>query len=208
MNTVIGLDSKKKPKDDTRSVESGNSKLSKRTKKFHLHLYGRGDQSHEDSQRYQNKDRHHSYQHYQWINIPKLQKVKQGRMWHLQISIIRLLLSILVRQSYQSDSKIIYKLWTWQGHSNFTTKSIKDMAEIFQKIKQENTAKIFHENYIVKHNAIFGFLTLIQNTGNSNILPTNTHRTLRCKPTPNITHTIVLGTVTTINTNTMHQHWV
>jgi hypothetical protein len=29
-----------KPKDDTRSVQSGNSKLAKRTKKFHLHLYG------------------------------------------------------------------------------------------------------------------------------------------------------------------------
>jgi len=28
------------------------------------------------------------------------------------------------------------------------------MAEIFQKIKQENTTKIFIENYIVKHNAI------------------------------------------------------
>jgi hypothetical protein len=82
------------------------------------------------------------------------------------------------------------------------------MAEIFQKIKQENTAKIFIENYIVKHNAIFGFLTLIHNTGNSNILPTNTHRTPHCKPTLNITHTIVLGTTTTIHTITVHQHWV
>jgi hypothetical protein len=82
------------------------------------------------------------------------------------------------------------------------------MAEIFQKIKQENTAEIFHENYIVKHNAIFGFLTLIHNTGNSNILPMNTHRTLHYKPTPIITHTIVLGTTTTINTIAVHQHWV
>jgi len=54
---------------------------------------------------------------------------------------------------------------------------IKDMAEIFQKIKQENTAKIFHENYIVKHNPMFGLLTLIHNTGKSNILPTNTQDT-------------------------------
>jgi hypothetical protein len=61
------------------------------------------------------------------------------------------------------------------------------MAEIFQKIKQENTAKISHENYIFKHNAVFGFLTLIHNTLNSNTLPRNTHRTLHCKPTPNIT---------------------
>jgi hypothetical protein len=82
------------------------------------------------------------------------------------------------------------------------------MAEIFQEIKQENTAKIFIENYIVKHKAIFLFLTLIYNTGNSNILPTNTHRTLYCKRTPSITHTIVPGTITTINTITMHQHWV
>lgn len=52
MNAVIGLDSKKKPKDDTRSVQSENSKLTKRTKKFHLHLYGTRDQSHEDFQRY------------------------------------------------------------------------------------------------------------------------------------------------------------
>jgi hypothetical protein len=36
------------------------------------------------------------------------------------------------------------------------------MAEIFQKIKQENTAKIFIEYYVVKHNTIFGFLALIQ----------------------------------------------
>jgi len=85
MNTVIGLDSKKKkkPKDDTRSVQSGNSKLTKRTKTFYLLLYGRRDLSHEDSQRYQYKDRLHSYQHYQQISIPKLQKVKQGQMWHL-----------------------------------------------------------------------------------------------------------------------------
>jgi len=82
------------------------------------------------------------------------------------------------------------------------------MAEIFQKIKQENTAKIYHENYIVTHNPIFGLLTLIHNTGNSNILPTNTHRTLHCKPTPSVSHTIVLGTTTTINTITMRQHWV
>jgi len=54
---------------------------------------------------------------------------------------------------------------------------VKDMAEMFQKIKQENTAKIFHKNYIVKHNPIFGLLILIHNTGNSNILPTNTQDT-------------------------------
>jgi len=51
------------------------------------------------------------------------------------------------------------------------------MTEIFQKIKQENTAKIFHENYIVKHNPIFGLLTLIHITGNSNIVPMNTQDT-------------------------------
>jgi hypothetical protein len=63
--------------------KSGNSKLSKRTKKFQLHMNGRGYQSHENSQRYQHKERLLSYQHYQQINIPKLQKVKQARMWHL-----------------------------------------------------------------------------------------------------------------------------
>jgi hypothetical protein len=55
------------------------------------------------------------------------------------------------------------------------------MAQIFQNIKKEqyiNTAKIFHENYTVKPSPIFGSLTLIHNTGSSNIPPANSQRIL------------------------------